>query len=170
MATRTNSAEEQKNSAEGQKIVDAALRIGRLMPNEENEASKRITILVNVVSSVEGFVISRANELRAEGRSEKEIRKEIVESAAQFGKRMAFYAEDERLSDLPRKTIKAAVLFVEDMQLALDACEAFVQVRIKHREWRGLGDEQDFGYAYRKAVQEIVRAVEPSRVPVAPRK
>jgi hypothetical protein len=139
-------------------IADAAQRINMLMPNDDNGASRHIMILVNVVS--------RAQELRAEGRPVKEI----PEIAAQFGKRIAFYAQDERLLDLQQKATNAATLFLNNRQLALEACEAFILVRIEHRKLRGLGDEQDFGASYEDAVQRITRAIESPKVSVAPRK
>lgn len=139
------------NVAPNQKVVDAAQRIRKLMPDDESWTPRHVMILVNVAG--------KAEELRAEGKS----REEITDRAAEFGKRIAFEARDERFYDLPQKAAQAARLFMNDRQLALDVCEAFIQIRIEHRKSAGLDDDvQRFEVAYKEAMQEIVKAIESS--------
>jgi hypothetical protein len=144
MATKFNGMEKQ--------IAEAAQRIIGLMPNDIDAAPRHIMILVNVAG--------RAEELRIKGNAVEGIPK----SAAEYGARVAFDAQNDRYFYLRQKAADTARLFINNKQLALDACEAFIQIRIEHRKLRGLGDEKNVGDDYRNAMQAIINAIELSEV------
>jgi FtsZ-binding cell division protein ZapB len=136
------------NDEKTKEIVNAGQRICKLMPDDIADAARHIMVLVNVAS--------KAEELRANGES---IEK-AVEGAARFGWHVTAEDRDLRYSNLPQKATDAANLFMNNRQLALDACDAFIRIRVNHRKLRGYGDEQDFGAEYRAAVQKIIDTVE----------
>jgi uncharacterized coiled-coil protein SlyX len=102
-------------------------------------------ILVNVAS--------RAEELRVAAEVLGNSTDGIPESAAKFGSRIVFTDKEERSLDLPQKANKAANLFINNRELAMAACNAFIRISAVNRNGFTVG-------TYERALQEIIKAAE----------
>jgi hypothetical protein len=135
-------------------IAAGAERLCRIMPGDQGGTSWLATFLVNVAS--------RAEELKTGGMSIEEI----PEIAAQFGKELFrdFPHILTEFSDLPQKAANAASLFINNRQLALDSCNAFIRTRAEdYFDVRdGTYEGTMYEAAYKDALQEIIRAVNPT--------
>lgn len=133
-----------------------ASRLETFTLNDADSLPRHVLLLINIASFAKG--------LKEQGLQ----REAIVEGAVTEGKRVAFEDQEARFSNIKQKLSDAADLFLNDSELAIASCKAFIDFRAGMAK----SDEQkkETRDQYGEALQRILSGVGTSETTVAPRK